>query len=361
VDWEPIAAFVRAARASSGPRTEPPPSRDAMPVDLHQVMAYRASVQGLTRRLPHGEHVTAAFAGLQDSAPRAALYGLHARMEDVGPDDWEHASLVQIWFRLGADYVIPRDALDVFTVGTMPDEREQRAALNDLGELIRDVVAKGPMRTRDVVANLGPRLADPHMIRIAQVSGKIVIRWDARTTEVIASDDPATDPAHARVELARRFVQWFGPVGPTHLAKWAAMPKALARVAFDELDLVPADFEGRGRSVLASDTDALASASPVEGVRLLPGGADPFLYLDHDPVPAQPEVGPDVTQRLVNSLTGRILLDGAFVGAWGRVQNNVTLFPWKRLADDEVARIVAEAETFAGPLGGKAVRTRWLG
>ena len=275
MDWEAIGAFLRAARASNSLGAEPPPAPDAIPVDLPQVHAYRASVQGLTRRLPYGEHVTAAYGGLQDSAPRAALYGLHARMEDVGPDDWEHPSLVQIWFRLGADYVIPRDALDLFTVGTMPDDLVQRAALNDLGEMVRDVVAGGPMRTRDVVAKLDERLSEQLLIRISQVSSKVVIRWDARTTEIIASDDPTTDPAHARVELARRFVHWFGPVAATHFAKWGAIPKACAHAAFDELDLVAVDLGGRGRFVLASDADALTSASRAEGVRLLPHLGDP--------------------------------------------------------------------------------------
>jgi hypothetical protein len=360
VNWEAIGAFLRSARAAASLRAEPKPEPDAIRVDATQVMAYRANVQHLARRLEHGEHVTAAYAGLQDSAPRAALYGLHARMRNIGPDDWEHPSLVQIWFRLGADYVIPRDALGVFTVGAMPDDPDQRAALNDLGDMVRDVVANGPMRTRDIVAHLGDRLPNPHLIRVAQVSGRIVIRWDARTTELIASDDPVTDPHAGRVELARRFVRWFGPVGAMQFAKWGAVPRACARAAFDELDLVAVDVGGRGRFILASDGDVLTAASRVEGVRLLPGGADPYLYLDHGPVPRVPEVGEDVPQRLVNSLAGRILLDGELVGAWGRVQNNVTLFPWRVLSADDVGRIGAEAETFAGPLGGQAVRVRWL-
>ena len=358
---EAINAFLRSARASSGLGAEPEPDAGAMRVDMTQVMAYRTNVQRLGQRLAHGEHVAAAYGGLQDSAPRAALYGLHARMHDVGPDDWEHASLVQIWFRLGADYVIPRDSLDTFTVGTLPDDPEQIVALNALGEVVREVVANGPMRTRDVVAALGDRLPEHHAIRLAQVSGKIVIRWDARTTEIIASDDPTTDPARARLDLARRFVHWFGPVGPMHLAKWAALPKAVALAAFDELELVAVDLGGRGRFVLASDADALTSASRVEGVRLLPGLGDPYLYLDHGQVPALPEVGPDMSQRLVNSLAGRILLDGELVGAWGRVQANVTLFPWRALSDDDRARVDTEAEKFAGPLGGKQARLRWLG
>ena len=38
----------------------------------------------------------------------------------VEPASWEDPSLAQIWFRLGADYVVPREDLGVFTIGTMP-------------------------------------------------------------------------------------------------------------------------------------------------------------------------------------------------------------------------------------------------
>ena len=361
IDWDAIGAFMRAAR-DAGAKIEPPPELGSIPVDAAQAMAYRATVQHLGSRLDGGSHVAAAYGGLQDSAPRAALYGLHARMHDVGPDDWEHPSLVQIWFRLGADYVIPREALDVFTVGSQPTDAVQRAALNALGDAVRDVVAEAPMRTRDVVERLGVRLPSPHLIRMSQVSGKIVIRWDARTTEIIASDDPRVDPDGARVELARRLVHWYGPVGPMHLARWAAVPKAVALETWNVLraELTPVDLEGRGRYILTSDVEALAGARSVEGVRLLPGLGDPYLYFDHGAAPSTPAVGPDVSQRLVNSLACRILLDGEVVGSWGRVQEKVTLFPWRRLTSNDIARISAEASSFRGPLGGKSVKIRWL-
>src|SRR5262245_53987414 len=106
MNWDAIGAYLRSARASNSLGAEPKPAADAVRVDMRHVMAHRAAVQHLGERLAYGAHADAADAGLQDSAPRAALYGLHARMRDVGPDDWEHPSLVQIWFRLGADYVI---------------------------------------------------------------------------------------------------------------------------------------------------------------------------------------------------------------------------------------------------------------
>ena len=68
----------------------------------------------LVERPPPGSHKIAAVGGLQDSAPRAALFALHARMEHVGAGSWEDPSLVQIWFRM-ADYVVPRRDVGVFT------------------------------------------------------------------------------------------------------------------------------------------------------------------------------------------------------------------------------------------------------
>ena len=318
-------------------------------------MWYRATAMHLHERMPSGSHVDASFAGLQDSAPRAALLGLHARMDGVEPSSWEHPSLVQIWFRLGADYVIPREDVDVFTIGTLPRDREQADALNALGDMVRTATNGTTTRTRELPL---PDLPNPNAVRIAQPSGKIVIRWDARTTEVIPKDDPVTDPEEARLELARRFLHWFAPVGPLHFARWAAVPKADAKTTWEALEseLVDVAFDGRARSVLASDESALSGATRPASVRLLPGMGDPFLYLDHDAAPRTPEVGPDVTQRLINSLAGRIFVDGDLVGAWGRAAEKVALFPWRPISRD---RVGAEAESFAGPLG-RDVRVKWL-
>jgi hypothetical protein len=93
-------------------------------------------------------------------------------------------------------------------------------------------------------------------------------------------------------------------------------------------------------------------------VRLLPMG-DPYLYFDTAGAPRDPELGPDVTQRLINSLAGRVLLDGELVGSWGRVQAAVTIFPWVDLSEKDRDRIAAEAMTFEAPMG-RQVRLRWL-
>jgi hypothetical protein len=62
-----------------------------------QILSYRRSVGVLDERMPPSAASIrrAAWAGLADSMPRAALLSLHARVRGIGPSGWEHASLEQ--------------------------------------------------------------------------------------------------------------------------------------------------------------------------------------------------------------------------------------------------------------------------
>ena len=342
---------MRSARAAP----DEPSASGGIRVAAEHAFAYRARAMQLDERI--ASLADAAYGGLQDSAPRAALLALHARVNGVGPSSWEDPSLAQIWFRLGADYVVPRDDLAVFTLGAMPREPEQAAALDALGDLVRSALDERPMRSGDVVANL-PELPHRHIIRAANVSGKTAIRWDARTTHVLPLDLPEVDVEDMRRELARRFLHWFAPATPAQFAKWAAVSRADARETWKAVrpELLPIDLDGEARWALAADEDALRTATAPSTVRLLPGMSDPFLSLDHPPAPTSPE---DVPSRVANSLGGRIFVDGALVGAWGRVQADVTLFAWRRLSNAVRGRVETEANSFSAPLG-RPVRVRWL-
>ena len=63
-----------------------------------QFLAFRRHVGALDERLPAGRRSLrrAAWAGLQDSMPRAALLSIHARVEGTEPSTWEDPSLVQL-------------------------------------------------------------------------------------------------------------------------------------------------------------------------------------------------------------------------------------------------------------------------
>ena len=53
-----------------------------------QAVSYRLAVNNLSSRLSAGSYVEAAYAGLQDTAPRDALVGMHARVEACEPSAW---------------------------------------------------------------------------------------------------------------------------------------------------------------------------------------------------------------------------------------------------------------------------------
>src|SRR5262249_50329673 len=81
-----------------------------------QILAFRRRAGGLDERLPPGPGSLrrAAWCGLQDSMPRAALLSIHARVEGAGPSAWEDPSLVQLWGPRFSVFVVAARDLAVF-------------------------------------------------------------------------------------------------------------------------------------------------------------------------------------------------------------------------------------------------------
>ena len=167
-----------------------PAEPGAMVVDPAHVLRFRARATRLDRRLPAGSWRDAAYGGLQDSAPRAALLALHARQEGTGPGSWEDPALVQVWFRW-SDYVVPAADFAVFTLGVLPRDPERAAALEAIGAEVREALAGRELRTSEV------RAVRPHLDRGALVWGQAV---DDKNIYVPVSN--IQDPAHA-AELQR--------------------------------------------------------------------------------------------------------------------------------------------------------------
>src|SRR5438309_6550501 len=99
-----------------------------------QILTFRRQVGALDERLPRGRRSLrlAAWAGLQDSMPRAALLSIHARVERTQPSTWEDSSLVQLWGPRYSAYVIPARDLAVFSLGRLPDEAGALRVAEDL-------------------------------------------------------------------------------------------------------------------------------------------------------------------------------------------------------------------------------------
>jgi hypothetical protein len=266
-------------------------------------LADRLTAMHLAERLPAGSLAKAAYAGLQDTAPRAALLSLHARVEGVGPDTWEDPSLVQVWGPRSAVWVVPADAVATFTLGRLPRDA---AAVRRLEQVASEALSGAP---------------DPYR-RAGAATGRYLIRWDARTTNLIPITPPDVDPEDARRDLARRYLTWFGEAMRHRFAHWAGVSDADAAETLRAVGPVP------------SSNDDGAPTAPT-GVRLLPL-FDPFMY--GRTLPTSPH----------RELVGTILVDGSVAGTWARQANKVTVRPRSRR---HVDRIEDEARSLAGPIG----------
>jgi Winged helix DNA-binding domain len=344
----------------------------ALQVPFERVLAFRVSQTHLARRLSGEAHGSAAWGGLQDTVPRAGLTALHARMRGVNPASWEHPSLWQVWFRM-SDYVIPAQDFGVFTLGALPRERESSEPLLRTAAAAFEVLCGRSLPNAEVVAGLAhlARAGDrPHYaLREACAAGRYRIRWDARTVTVIPADTPPVEVEEARRELARRFLRWHGPGTARRFARWAHVPPGDAAETFRQLapELAPVAVNGERRVVHLDDEQALRNAEPAPGARFLMLG-DPLLALDRElteppaapvPPPVRDDLGRPVTRRLCNSLAGRILAGGVLVGSWGRREHHLSVYLWGSVDAATRQQVLAEAESFAGPIG-RPIEVRWL-
>jgi hypothetical protein len=291
-----------------------------------QVVRYRARSSHLDRKVPLRSIAKAAWGGLQDSVPRGGLISLHALVDGAKPDSWEHPSLVQIWFRGGADYIVPRRDAGIFTLGCMPRDRDRAVQLERLADAIHRVTEGRTMLVREVAARIGhPSAADPLHPRVSSTTGRVHIRWDASNIWVIPVERPSIDPEDARRELARRFLHWYGPATRQRLASWTGAKPADARETWKAIEPELAEVHMAGspsareevRFMLEADIQALEQADAIEGVRLLPQD-DPFTKFDHDLLVADERLRLRALPRTGQSpgyIPGSILVDGQIVGA----------------------------------------------
>jgi hypothetical protein len=331
------------------------PNRTAIDLKRAQILAFRRHVGALDERLPPDARSLrrAAWAGLQDSMPRAALLSIHARVERAHPSIWEHPSLVQVWGPRYSTYVVPESDRAVFTLGRLPDDARGRRRAEDVAARLHAVLAGRRMTDREV--GLGNR------VRYAAPTGTVLIRWEgARAPLVWTVSRPEVDPRVACRELARRYLHVFGPATPASFARWAGMAAGQARLAFDGLDLTPVRTPIGDAWILSSDEPAVREhARPAAAARLLPSGDSYYLLQGAD----RELLVPDAAQRAAlwtsRVWPGAVLVCGEIVGTWRRANADVTVQCWRRLKHEERAAVEAEAASLPLPGLERQIAVRW--
>jgi hypothetical protein len=334
----------------------------ALDLTRSQILAFRRRVGALDERLPPGAASLrrAAWAGLQDSMPRAALLSIHARVEAAHASIWEDASLVQLWGPRFSAYVVPARDHAVFSLGRLPDDARGRELAQDLAARLHAFLGGRRMSYEEAGLGMG---VHPNRLRYAAATGTVLLRWDgARRPTIWTVPAPGISASDARVELARRYLHVFGPATAASFAQWAGIGAAEARAAFDRLSrsLAAVRTPIGDAWILARDESELrAPAGPSAAARLLPSGDAFYLLQGADRellVPREEHRRALWTSRV---WPGALLVDGEVAGTWRRSQAVLTIEPWRRLARAE--RDAVEAEAAALPLPGVEGRivTRW--
>lgn len=250
-----------------------------------QILRFRRAVGSLDKRLPAGEKSLrrAAWAGLQDSVPRAALLSIHARVKGTSSTCWEHPSLVQLWGPRFNDYVVAATDLPIFSLGRLPDDARRRERAQNTADKLCAVLNGQRMPCGQAGRALG---VQHYSLRYAAPTGKVLLRWDgARQPALWTVPKPDVDPQHARLELARRYLHVFGPATAASFAKWAGIRPAEASAAFEALTvaLIPSRTPIGDAWILADDEAAFrAKPEPAAPARLLPSGDAYYLLWGAD-------------------------------------------------------------------------------
>ena len=335
-------------------------TRPRLDVTRPQILAFRRTVGALDERLPPEPDSLrrAAWAGLQDSMPRAALLSIHVRVEGAHPSSWADPALVQLWGPRFSAYVVPAQDHAIFSLGRYPDDARGRRVAEEMAEGLQKVLAGRRLPDREAAAALGVGNA----IRYAAPTGTILIRWEgARAPTIWTVPRPAIDPRDARMELARRYLHVFGPTTAESFAKWAGIGAAAGRDAFELLmgELAPARTPIGDAWILARDEETmLADAAPPAPARLLPSGDTYFLLQGADRELLVPEADRRAALWTSRVWPGALLVGGDVVGVWRRANEKLTVETWRRLSRAEID--VVEAEAVALPLPGlRGIHVRW--
>ncbi|MEO8662613.1 MAG: crosslink repair DNA glycosylase YcaQ family protein [Bryobacteraceae bacterium] len=302
----------------------------------------------------------AAWAGLQDSMPRAALLSIHARVEGTTASSWEHPSLVQLWGPRFSAYVVAAEDLAVFSLGRLPEEARGLARAHDTAARLHAFLEGRRMPFGNAGHAMG---VPPNSLRYAAATGTVVMRWDgARQPTIWTAPVPAMEPRQARIEMARRYLHVFGPATAASFGRWSGIRQGEAGIAFGALaDALTPVRTPLGEAWILSEDEALfrGRSGAAATTRLLPSGDTYYLLWGAD----RELLVPGAKQRAALWTTrvwpGAVLVRGEIAGVWRRAAAEVSVETWRSFSLAE--RKAVEAEAMSLPLPGLSgpISVRW--
>ena len=251
--------------------------------------------------------------------------------------------------------------LAVFTLGRLPDESGPLKRAQDIAARLQSALAGRRMAQGAAARAMGAQHAN--QLRYAAPTGTVLIRWDgSRQPDIWNVPAPEMDPHEARLELARRYLQVFGPATPEAFARWAGIGLSSGIAAFETLgkSLTPVRTPIGEAWILSRDEPLFRAApGPAAPARLLPSGDTWFLLQGADRellVPNERQRRALWTSRV---WPGALLVEGETVGTWRRAEHVLTIQPWRRLSRAQRDAVEAEAGSLPLPGINRPMDIRW--
>jgi hypothetical protein len=326
-----------------------------LPLTRAQILGHRRRAGLLDARRARGPDSLrrAAWAGLQDSMPRAAVLSIHARMKDTAPDAWADPALVQLWGPRFSVFAVAAEDRAVFTLGRLPeDEKGLRRAVDTADQLEEFLAGR----------ELPFGQAGHNALRYGAATGRLLLRWNgARQATIRVVPAPDMDPPAARAELVRRYLHIYGPSTPASFADWAAVSSRSARASLESIsgELIEVRSPIGGGWILASDEASFTrDPDPPAPARLLPSGDSYWMYQGADRqliVPAADRRRQLWTPRV---WPGALLVDGEIAGTWRRTDADIRIEACRSFSPGEREAIETEATSLPLPLTGD-LRVHW--
>jgi hypothetical protein len=328
-----------------------------------QILSYRQRVGALDRKLLPGTDSLhkAAWAGLQDSMPRAALLSIHARVKATPSSVLDDPSLVQVWGPRYSVFVVSAEDQPIFTIGRMPQDEKGLRRSEDVATRIANELGDAERSFADVAHAIG---ANPNGLRYATTTGTILLNWDgARRPTIRLAPRPDVDPIEMALELARRFLHVYGPSTAESFASWAGVRPTSATNTFEGLlpTLTPVTTPIGEAWILSEDEPSVSTAAQLsDTVRLLPSGDAYYLLQGRD---RDLLIADDAHRDLLwtsRVWPGAILANGEIIGTWRRSKNRFTIEPWGRLGRATTEAVEAEAAALPLPEDPSKFALEWM-
>jgi uncharacterized protein YcaQ len=170
---------------------------------------------------------------------------------------------------------------------------------------------------------------------------------------------PVEDPG---AELARRFLQAYGPARPKLLADWAGIASSHAKARWERAGkLIAVDLQGTNAWALAGDEAAVSQDSQPSAVRLL-ANLDPLAAArDRELLVPDPELRKRIWRQLGGP--GTVLAGAELVALWRPAKKGkrlvVTVEPLVKLTAAAKEELAAEAERLAPFRGAESAQLDW--